>query len=196
MAAERLLVVHFESVTNRKHADLVIHALARQPVAIGMRPDDGHAVLLGVADVLDDDGDAVVPHAQHLVVGAADEAAGVVDEGEAVDGAHVGVVGLHGVVGVAHVVLEDGLVGAGGEELVGVGGVEAHAVGDGARVERRHDAPRLRVPQQDAAVVAGGEERVPIVRRERHVAHALRVPAVAPDAAPLLPHIPDLRLPL
>ena len=131
MPLELLPLVRPELVPAREDADLVVQALAGQPLVVGRLGHGRHGVHGGVGDVLHVHGDVPLPHAQALVVGGGDEASVLVAEGDGVDGAQVPVVLLDDVVG-ARVPAHDLLVrGARQEEvLLVILGVELDAERD------------------------------------------------------------------
>lgn len=131
MTLKVLCLVHLEPIMRRIDHNLVIEALAEPPLAARVQRGGRHAVHRRVGHVLDDDGDAPVPHANGLVVARADKAAVVVDEADRVDSAKVRVIVLDDLVR-ASVKLEDFFGVEAGEEavLLVIVGVELDAVGD------------------------------------------------------------------
>mmetsp|Transcript_29222 Transcript_29222/g.73262 ORF Transcript_29222/g.73262 Transcript_29222/m.73262 type:complete len:277 (-) Transcript_29222:1151-1981(-) len=179
---EDLLAILPELLLGGVGDHLVVQALPDHPVPVGRQADGGHAVHAGVRDVLDDDGDAVLPHADRLVVACCHEALALVHKRHRVDGPQVLVVLLHHVARV-HVHLVDLLVRAARHHyvLLVVVRVELGDVGHLALLVRAQHLARLRVPQLDLLVVGGGEEAAAVVA-EVYAADALGVPQVRAHA--------------
>ena len=159
MASVHFLAVLAEFVGGGVDVDFVVAGLEGDGFTVWVGRGADHAEHVGFGNVFDGDGDVEFPRAQGFVVGGGDEAAGLVDEGDGVDGAEVVVVFLGELAG-AGVVLDDFLVRHAGEEggrVVRVR-VPRDTVRDLARREARVALARFCIPEFHVAVIRGGDE--------------------------------------
>jgi len=166
VSSESLLPVLLESF-GRVDEDLVVERLSGEPflcegrerserrsqrvrgedrkgikrLTVRMKSNGRHGVHVWFGDVLDDDGNIVVPSSNGLVVRGRDEPTVVVDEGDGVDGSEMLVVLLDDLIGV-DVVLE--------EKENGKAGRSAREIEGGGRCESREESLTKR---------SAGEER-------------------------------------
>mmetsp|Transcript_130797 Transcript_130797/g.419483 ORF Transcript_130797/g.419483 Transcript_130797/m.419483 type:complete len:530 (-) Transcript_130797:367-1956(-) len=192
VALELPLALELEAPERLVRDDLVVHGLAYQHLLPRAERDSGHRVHRGLRDVLDDDGDAILPDEDLLIVRGSQQPFAVLAEGHRVDGSHVLVVLLDdaGRVGIP---LHCLLVRAPSDNdvLLRRIGMHGHTEVGFLVSERGDDLSSLSIPILDVLVVRNAIKSLPISSKI-DIAHALVVAHIRPQALALVLEIPDL----
>lgn len=193
MSREDLLLVELEAIHARKGLYLIVHTLTGEPLAVGGGSYCRYRMHRRVGDVLDVHGNVPVPNPQGLVIGSGDKLPSPINQGHRIDGAQMPVILLADVARPC-VPAEDLFVGHARQEVVSVGiigDVKLDAVGDLPVGELTNAGARLRVPELEEAVVAGGDEAV-AVPVEADVPDGRFVAVVGHHGATLVVDFPEL----
>ena len=169
-----------------------------------MQRDRWHRVHVRFCNILDDNGDVIVPSSNGLVVRGGDESSVVIDKGDGVDGSEMLVVSLHNLVCSCIILkgfsraprlthLNDLFVGHSRHEdvlLVGIR-VKFDDVRNLSIRKRLHTFAGFRVPYLDMPVIGCREEFGALVV-ESDVFDGLRMAQERPQTISFLIHIPQL----